>query len=549
MDNLIIRNKETKEYVKVENKYGYSSFDFETAFLYVSRLPVEDRAKIEIFDLDEENVIEPKHYISNDRFLLFLDKEKISLKDYAMGKIDKNLNVPYMAFIDDMVKEFENGVKTVLANQDEFTDYLKYKVLGDIAYNEAYTTAGVGLIHSSPKMNSLLNKYNISEETDKILYQRISDRFNKGNQDKIKENFEKEVLAKIPEKYKEKYIESLDFNNKRSTLDNYIEFSESKVIAENIEEIESLKAKVKFFVYWSENSIFNENSVLTYEEMNSKTDRAILKVEERNQRESEEAGTTIHTYDKTKFSIIIDDGNEFEITSPLRHDIGDYSSFKNYMKDNLNSEFLDKISRLKDDREKENDNLPELLFSKGDVNLIKYKTGDNAFYSVDIENKSIGMTLYMDKNIEKVKRIFDKEILFNVTQKQEDDKLYKIFGLNSIYGSEFSKSLIFDDKILGRRCDLVNYFRNELDHCNEYYPDEENKRDKEIFIERTKELIDELSDLSKPSLEPVAIELDSMNKTFNVASEDVQLEMFKNTYEELEKNTDLSKTDEEEDER
>lgn len=377
MDNLIIRDKETKEYVKVENKYGYSSLDFETAFLYVSRLPVEARAKIEIFDLDEEKVIEPKHYISNDRFLLFLDKEEISLKDYLMGKIDKNLNVPFMIFIGDMVKEFEkSGVKTVLANQEEFTDYIEYKILGDIAYKEAYTSAGVGLIYSSTKMNNLLDKYNISEESNKSLYQRISDRFNKGNQDKVKKNFEKEVLSKIPEQYKEKYTKMLDFNSNRDTLDNYIEFSESKVLAENIENIENLKSKVKFFVYWSENNNFNENSVLTYEEMNSKTDRAILEVEERNQRESEEAGTTIHTYDKTKFSIIIDDGNEFEITSPLRHDIGDYSCFKNYMKNTLNSELLDKISRLKDDREKENDRLPELIFLKTDLSKNELNNGE-----------------------------------------------------------------------------------------------------------------------------------------------------------------------------
>ena len=33
---MIIRNKKTKEYIPVKNKYGYSNLDFQTAYLYLS---------------------------------------------------------------------------------------------------------------------------------------------------------------------------------------------------------------------------------------------------------------------------------------------------------------------------------------------------------------------------------------------------------------------------------------------------------------------------------------------------------------------------------
>ena len=97
---MIIRNKKTKEYIPVSNKYGSSSLDFQTAYLYMARLPEENRDTLEIYDRVQDEVIKPIRYADNDRYLLWLDSKGINLEDYAMGKIEFNTNVEFLTFVD-----------------------------------------------------------------------------------------------------------------------------------------------------------------------------------------------------------------------------------------------------------------------------------------------------------------------------------------------------------------------------------------------------------------------------------------------------------------
>lgn len=221
--------------------------------------------------------------------------------------------------------------KPILSNQNDFTDYMKVKILGNIAYEKAYNSIGSGTINSSSEMNNLLDKYNISKDTDLSLFNRISLRWQKGEEDRIRANFKEEIIDKIPEKYKHKYLSALNYDESKSSFENYYEETRFKEIIRNIDKIESNPSKLKFLVLFSENRVFEPNSVLSYDDFKYKTDRAIDKVEERNRADSEEYGEDFHTYDKTDFLIVLDYGDNIEISKRQRHDIGDYSSFEDFM--------------------------------------------------------------------------------------------------------------------------------------------------------------------------------------------------------------------------
>lgn len=366
---MIIRNKETLEYIPVPNIYGISSLDFQTAYLYMARLPEEERGKLEIYDRDQDKVIEPKNYVSNTRYLLFLDSKGINLEDYAMGKIEFNTSVDYMVFIDNYSENFETSIgKPVLSNQEEFTDYLKYKVLGDIAYNEALNETGSGYINSSPKMTKLFDKYNIkihymySEEKNKdeviALYKRISNRWEQGQKERIATNYKEEILDKIPDEYLDKYLKVLPDENMSSHA-LYRQIYKYKNIVDNIESIEEKHEPIKFLVNHSENSNFKSGQVLNLEEMEYKTDRAIDEVKERNIEDSKKYGEEFQTYDKLDFTIIIDDGKEFGVIPDNRHDIGDYQSFKEYFDKTYTDEFKnhvkDVLEKAKEEEEEEDE--------------------------------------------------------------------------------------------------------------------------------------------------------------------------------------------------
>ena len=94
--------------------------------------------------------------------------------------------------------------------------------------------------------------------------------------------------------------------------------------------------------------------------MESKTDRAIVEVDERNKLDSKKFGEDFHTYDKLDFTIIIDEGNEPKIFLENRHDIGDYSSFDEFMKKTYTPEFNDYITNLLSSKENEDEEEDEL---------------------------------------------------------------------------------------------------------------------------------------------------------------------------------------------
>ena len=178
--------------------------------------------------------------------MLFLDSKGINLYDYAMGKFEFNSNYEFTQFIDYFVLEFQDNFgKAVLDNQDEFTDYMKYKVLGAIAFNEAKDSTGVGYINSSPKMINLLNKYNISEETNNSLYKRISDRWEQGQKLRVVSNYKKEILDKIPDKYKDKYLKAFP-TDKEDIFEVYRNIYKLKNVVNNIENIESKMSQLNF---------------------------------------------------------------------------------------------------------------------------------------------------------------------------------------------------------------------------------------------------------------------------------------------------------------
>lgn len=357
---MIIRNKETKEYIPVPNKYGSSNLDFQTAYLYMARLPENKRDTLEIYDREQDEVIKPIRYANNDRYLLWLDSKEINLEDYAMGKIEFNTNVDFLTFVDKYVKDFETSFdKKVLSNQDEFTNYMKYKVLGDIAFNEALHEEGSGYINSSPKMINLLDKYNISDKTsneDQALYKRIEFRWEQGQKERIITNYKEEILDKIPDEYKEKYLSVLpDENIDSHAL--YRQIYKYKAIVDNIESIEEKHEPIKFLINYSENNNFKSGQVLNLAEMEDKTYRAIDEVKERNIKDSKKYGEEFHTYDKLSFTIIIDDGEEFGIIPDNRHDIGDYESFKEFFDKTYTDDFKNYINNILENEEEEEEEI------------------------------------------------------------------------------------------------------------------------------------------------------------------------------------------------
>ena len=173
---------------------------------------------------------------------------------------------------------------------------------------------------------------------------------------------------------------------------------------------------------------------------------------------------------------------------------------------------------------------PKVIFSKEDVNFIKYRN-ENPIYSVEIANKDIGVTVCFTENIKEAKDIFDKEILFRDIQKKEDNILHKISNLDSIYGEGINKALIGADEMVGRREALIDYFYNELAHTSEYFLEGE-EEPKEDYIEATEGIINELKN-SKNSLESVYLFVSPMDGRFSIANNEDTLERFNEIEEEI----------------
>ena len=200
--------------------------------------------------------------------------------------------------------------------------------------------------------DSVMN--NISEKTDKSLYKRLSNRWEQGQRLRVTTNYKEEILDKIPSKYLDKYLKVLP-NEKTSTFELYRDIYKYKKIVENIDKIENKKDPVKFLINYSENRELKKDDVLNFKEMESKSNLAILEVNKRNEEDSKKYGEEFHTYDKVDFTIILDDGKDFGIFLDNREDIGDYQNFKSFIKNTYIDEFKDKIIKMLNEQEIENE--------------------------------------------------------------------------------------------------------------------------------------------------------------------------------------------------
>lgn len=238
-------------------------------------------------------------------------------KDYAKENNINICNIEYMKFIDEMSAEYERiHNRPCLSNQDEFDNFIKYKVLSQIAENTARRDIGIGVLQSSSFMNKLLEKYNISEETkkeDQGLLKRIEFSWERGQIEKVAKQYD-EMLEKLPEEYKSKYYDYLKFKGEDGALQNSREFSYKKDILENIEKIEKIDSKVKIFIYWTdENGMksFMENTAYSLERANSLVPKSLEHL-----KHARENLQMPYISNDIKFSIIIDDGNNFQISKP-----------------------------------------------------------------------------------------------------------------------------------------------------------------------------------------------------------------------------------------
>lgn len=238
-------------------------------------------------------------------------------KDFAKENNTKICNIEYMKFIDNMSAEYERiHNRPCLSNQNEFDNFIKYKVLAQIAENTARTDMEIGILQSSSFMNKLLGKYNISEETkneDQGLLKRIEFSWERGQIEKVAKQYN-EMLEKLPEEYKNKYYDYLKFKGENGALQNSREISYKKDILENIEKIEKIASKVKIFIYWTdENEMksFKENTAYSLERANRLIPKSLQHL-----KHIREELQMPYLSNAIKFSIIIDYGNDFKISKP-----------------------------------------------------------------------------------------------------------------------------------------------------------------------------------------------------------------------------------------
>lgn len=141
------------------------------------------------------------------------------------------------------------------------------------------------------------------------------------------------LISSIPEEYRTKYdkISALKYNDKRDDFNNWQDLDYAKKVANKIPEIENRLSKepnknqAYVLVYWSESGVFNTYKdhkeipqVFTIDEMDKKYAKANAELEAYREKEH-----ITGTYSKTKFSLIVNIGDEVVVTSPDRIDVGD----------------------------------------------------------------------------------------------------------------------------------------------------------------------------------------------------------------------------------
>lgn len=270
-------------------------------------------------------------------------------KDLCFSRSTSPSKLGYTSTINSWSQDFENEMlRPSIGNQNEFDDYIEYKVLSEIAKKYASERNSYGELEST--MSYYLQKYNIKDfKNNKILdtsmYNRIKNVYDRELHKKIIYRYD-EMLEKVPEQYKSKYKYILDFDGDKSDFENFYNLDKKLVILKSIEKLENLDSKVKVLVHWSEDNAFgtttagtngDDPKVYTIKEM----DNLVNRVYERNKKYD-------YGYIKTKFSIIVDDGEDVIVSVTDRIDIGDpcTDTFTNFMKRYYGQEYVESLSKF-----------------------------------------------------------------------------------------------------------------------------------------------------------------------------------------------------------
>ncbi len=169
-----------------------------------------------------------------------------------------------------------------------------------------------------------------------------------------------------------------------------------------------------------------------------------------------------------------------------------------------------------------NNNLPYIVDKSKDISLVKYLSKET-LYSVEIQNKDIGMSIYMGTDFRRAKEVYDKEKLFMDIQKTSNNIL--ITTNVEVYGERLNKAIIGTDYLLGRKSSLIEYLQNELSNADkDFY--EYNDNEKEDFKQKTEKILNELKQ-EKISLEPMYLYVNPINRSYEIANSEQTINKLK----------------------
>ena len=169
-----------------------------------------------------------------------------------------------------------------------------------------------------------------------------------------------------------------------------------------------------------------------------------------------------------------------------------------------------------------NNNLPYIVDKSKDISLVKYLSKET-LYSVEIQNKDIGMSIYMGTDFSGGKEVYDKEKLFMDIQKTSNNIL--ITTNVEVYGERLNKAIIGTDYLLGRKSSLIEYLQNELSNADkDFY--EYNDNEKEDFKQKTEKILNELKQ-EKISLEPMYLYVNPINRSYEIANSEQTINKLK----------------------
>lgn len=184
-----------------------------------------------------------------------------------------------------------------------------------------------------------------------------------------------------------------------------------------------------------------------------------------------------------------------------------------------------------------------LLSVNNKVLLIEERTAENTpNYRVDVSDNSVGMTLLSTNNKNEAETFFEKEVLYEKIEETDKEILSKLNEVNSLFGNVIIK----DEEIIGRSKDVIDYFKNELDFIDEFYPDPEDDENKEFFKENATETMVALRKNTKPN-EPVVLHIHPMSSWYELLDSKQSKEILKGITEDIleveEQKEELSNSD------